>query len=333
MQEQTTENYVTQESLLKKVRIPPGSRKVLVKIVDNPTDQTTESGIIKIASTDTDWSPAVHASRKGVVMAVPRGKLPFKKNADLMPWQTDVQISPGMTVWFDFMNAVTYEDESENEYKLLDYDNIYVATFPRVNGEEIDWAQPSTDGKEWVMPLNGFHLFERVYKKQRGRFDVFESEKVDTRHGVVKYVAKNNGDYSLPGQEDHIDLQVGDEVQFGQVPEVMLEDEYYCSFDGGTMYRRSQARNVELAWRDGELILPRGRYLIRQIPDEKITPSGIILPRENVKNHRGEVIVSSGDEIKEGDVVCYLLNGGVPMEYKGEKLRLIKDDHILFIEG
>lgn len=327
------ECYDVRADVLQRLRIPPGSKKVLVKILNKITDQRTPSGIIKIAATDTDWNHARHTNRMGVVMAIPRHKLPFKKGADLMPWETDVQLSVGMTVWFDFMDTITYNDEYGDEYKLVDYDSCYVAAFPRdSDSEDFKWAHKSSDGLEWVVPLNGFHLFERIYKKQRGRFDVFETEKVDRRRAIVKYTAINNRDYDTEGQEDKVELQVGDEVFFSQVPEVMLEDEAYCEFDGGRMYRRSQARNVELVWRDGELILPKGRCLIKQIPDEDVTPAGIILLRKHVKNHRGTVVLSSIEGVEEGDVIKYILTGGHPLKYKEEDCRVLNEDHVLFNE-
>jgi len=267
-----------------------------------------------------------------MVMAVPRHELPFKKKADLMPWKTRIQLSVGMTVLFDFMRTETYYDEFGDEYKLVDYDSCYVATFPRVGDEDIKWAHKSTDGTEWILPLNGFHLFERVYKKQRGSLDIFESEKVDRRKGIVKYTAVNNEDYETPGQSDHVELQVGDEVQFSVVPEVMLEDEAYCEFDQGRMYRRAQARNIDLVWRNGELILPQGKCLVRQIKDEEITPAGIILLKKHVKNHRGEVVLSSLQGVKKGDVIKYVQNGGSPLKYKEEDLRVLNENHVLFIE-
>ena len=98
------------------------------------------------------------------------------------------------------------------------------------------------------------------------------------------------------------------------------------------MYRRAQARNIELAWRDGELILPKGRVLVKQILDEKITPAGVILLRANVVNHRGEILVSSVQEIKVGDVVIYSKGAGSIMEYEGERVRIIKSESILYIE-
>jgi len=317
---------------LESIKIPPGSRKVLVKILEKTIDQATPSGIYKISPTDTDWNPAKHRNRWGVVLAAPKRPLPFKVKGDLMPWSTKVQITPGMTVFFDFMNTQTYNDEEGSEYKLVDYDSLYVATFPRVDDEELGWAHKSTDGTEWIVPLNGFCLFERIYKKQRGTLDIFETHKIDRRRGIVKYVAEKNVTYEDGMSADHVDLKVGDEVVFSSVPEVMLEDETYCVFDGGRMYRRAQARNVDLIWRNRELILPTGKVLLKQIPDETVTPSGIILQKPNVKNHTGEIILSSVHEIKEKDVVLYIKGAGVKLEYKGEDCRVVKEGEILYVE-
>lgn len=283
---------------------------------------------------DTDWQQAAHATRTGIVVKAPKDPLPFKVKSDNMPWRTKVQISEGMTALFDFLegeNCLSYYDEDGYEYKLIDYSNLYVATMPRINGEEIDGLQRSSDGTEWVIPLNGFTLFERVYKEKTSKLDVSDP-KVDRRRGIVRYVAENNLEYESGQESDHIRLKPGDEVVFNSVPEVMLESEEHCHFDGGRMYRRAQARNVDLAWRDGELILPDGRCLVRKFEDEDITPSGIILPKPNVKNHTSEVIISTVQEVSAGKTIKYIKGSGFPIEYKGEKLRLLREEQILYVE-
>jgi len=211
-----------------------------------------------------------------------------------------------------------------------------VATWPRTWPRPKDMAEDpwyvGTGGVEWIIPLNGYHIFERVYHEKQSDFDHFSDKKVNNKLGIVKYVASNNGAYENGMEADHVELQIGDEVQFGTVPPVFLEDEYHCFFDGGRMYRRAQARNVELLWRDGQLILPNGRVLIRQILDEKITPAGVILPRADVKNHRGEVLVSSIPDIPVKSVVKYSKGAGGIMDYEGEKVRVVKSGSILYIE-
>jgi len=276
-------------------------------------------------------------------MVIPKDPLPFvvkkpgEEGADDMPWDTTVEISVGEKCWYDYLeslNSIMYIDEDDSEYKLIDYSNLYVVTMPRSEGEQDDWPtwHKSTDGTEWIRPLNGYHIFERVYHEKQSDFDHFSDKKINNRRGVVKYVASNNKQYENGMETDHVELQIGDEVQFGAVPPVFLEDEYHCFFDGGRVYRRAQARNVELLWRDGQLILPNGRVLIRQILDEKITKAGIILPRANVKSHRGEIVLSSAPDIEVGDIVKYPKGAGGIMEYKDETVRVVKSDKILYIE-
>lgn len=331
---ETLEKQKIYRSVLESIKMPPGSSKVLIKITDKTTDERTPSGIIKISEMETDWSPATHRNRTGTVMAVPKDPLPFKVGGDLSPWKTTVQISVGMTVWFDFMNMDTYEDDEGAEYKLVNYCDIYVATAPVDHAHGVRSIQKSVDGKEWVIPLNGYSLFERVYKKRRGRFDIFESEKVDRSKGIVKYVAKRNEAYESGVEDDHVDLQVGDNVQFSVVPEVMLEDPAHLRFDSGRMYRRAQARNIDLVWRGDELVLPKGRILIKKIKDERVLPSGIILLRDNVKNHRGEVVISSIEGVNVGQEVTYPLKGGVPLEYKEEpgEHRILRSNQVLYVD-
>ena len=295
----------------------------MIKTLARNVDARTPSGIWKI--TDTDWNENVHVDRWGEVVQIPRDPLPFKRlvqgqpPADKMPWVTSVQIKKGDLVWYDYLNSlncVTYIDEEKSEYKLIDYENCYVATDKDAN----------------IIPLNGFHLFERIYKEQTGNFDIFEEYKIDRSRGIVKYVAENNEAYELSSDEDPFDLQVGDEVKFGPVPEVMLEDEAHCHFDGGKMYRRAQARNISLVYRDGELILPRRWAMLKQIPNEEVTESGIILPKDEIKNQRGDILLSAIPEVKEGEKVVYIKGAGILYNHEGVQTRIVQDNHILYVE-
>lgn len=326
-EEKVVEVYRVSQSEIESLRVPPGSRQVLIRIDSRNIDERTPSGIWTV--TDTDWQPAVHSDRTGTVIAVPKDPLPFNqiKGQDIMPWKTKVEISPGMKVWFDYLaseNCVTYIDETETHYKLINYDDLYVATINNKSGSRI-------------VPLNGFHLFEIVYKEKTSEFDTSDP-KINTREGIVKYVAKNNELYTTEGEEDLVNLQTGDRVRFGPVPAVYLEDEAHCTFDGGTMYRRAQARNIDLVWRGDELILPRGKLLIKQIPEKDHYRGNLILPpkyvnkRSDIKNHRGEVLVSSVHEAPPGAVVKYIIGAGALIDYKGDKCRVLKSAEILYVE-
>ena len=327
------DRYKIKKADIDRLKIPPGSRMVLIRIDDHVVNERTPSGIWKIADTETDWQRAVHSDRTGVVVKVPRGRLPFKRGGDLMPWKCNMELGCGMTVIYDFLegeNSLRYVDEEGAEYRLIPYDSIYLATFP-VSVEPSLAFQKTDDGQNYVIPLNGFHIFEIVYHEAKSKFDIHSETKINQRMGIVKYLAKNNLDYEN-GEEDHVQLQVGDKVRFNNVPMVTLEDEAHCHFDGGKMYRRAQARNVDLVWRGDQLILPDGRLLVDRIPDEDKTPGGVILVRHNVKNHRGKVVLSSLPEAKRGRVVKYVSGAGVEMEYREKKVRLMKESEVLYVE-
>ena len=303
----------------------------MVKTLVKYSAEETPSGILKTG--DTDYAPAAHADRLGEVIAVPKGMLPFSIKGDIMPWETVVEISPGMIVWYDYLanlNADGFIDEEGYEYKVIDYDNLYVATVPRDEEGDPEGLQVGETGMEYIIPLNGFHLFERVLHEKKHRFDITEN-KVDPRYGIVKYVARNNTAYENGTSVDHFDLQVGDKVMFGNVPEVMLEDDLHCHFDGGRMYRRSQSRNIELVWRGDKLILPKGSILIKRKPDEEISKGGIILLKANVKNHTGEVVLSSNDQVPIGSEILYIKGTGWEIDYQGEKHRVLTNNQILYV--
>ena len=62
------EVYKLTRAEIEKIRIPPGSRKTLIKTLEKNVDRRSKSGIWLI--TDTDWDEAIHAQRWGEVKMV-----------------------------------------------------------------------------------------------------------------------------------------------------------------------------------------------------------------------------------------------------------------------
>jgi len=89
-----------------------------------------------------------------------------------------------------------------------------------------------------------------------------------------------------------------------------------------------------MLWRDGSLILPDGNILIKQVPDEDVSPGGIILPKADsmLKNHTGTVIVSSNSEVPVGSVVMYIKGAGYPIKHEEEECRGLRSQEILYVK-
>ena len=108
-----------------------------MRTVDNNEEAVTPAGIIKIG--DTDWKPAAHANRISEIVMVPDTlyyglvwHVKYPNAPESMPWRTDIQIQPGDIVWHDYMNSlncpiINVDDEPGEQYKLLNYYDLYVA--------------------------------------------------------------------------------------------------------------------------------------------------------------------------------------------------------------
>lgn len=292
------------------------SNKVLIKIEERNVEKKTDSGIIMVASTDTDYNPAVHSDRYGVVYAVPPS-LRFDKSPMGMTWKTDIEIEVGDEVWFDYMNSencVVLECDDGNDYKLIDYENIYVAK----NGNDL-----------W--PLNGYCLFSDHLFKATSKFDPLDGT-VDKRFGYVEHVASVIQEYQTATFSDNIDLDVGDKVMFGHRAQYYyIEEKRYMGLD--QMYRPVQRRNVA-AIMDGDDIASLAEGMIMVKPNiEKILPSGIIVPsyRKDIQHFKAEVVMSNNSSVDVGEWVLCPKNS--PLRYKvdGVEHFILNEDDIWFV--
>ena len=149
------------------------SSKVLVRIEERNEEKKTKSGIWMVSPTDMDWDKARHYDRYGIVHRVPPN-LRYDNTPFSMSWKTNIQIREGDQVWFDYMNSancIAYECDDGNEYKILDYENLYIL---RRGDEEI--------------PLNGYCMFSDYVVKTGSKLDITDG-KVDPRYGIVEYVS------------------------------------------------------------------------------------------------------------------------------------------------
>lgn len=312
------------------MKIPYGSNKVLIQTLEKNTEQTTPSGIIKISATDTDWDHATHADRWGKVIHVPSGLKYDRFDGGALAWYTDIEVAEGMLVWYDYLNSLNCTvllDEDESEYRLIEYGNLYVALVP-VGSIYEEFVDKDIHGlnntkTDWVIPLNGYVLFERI--DENAHTTLWMPPKIDKTKGVVKYVGRRIMEYQN-GKGDVIDLRPGDTVQFKDAYEVLLEDKTYSTFDGGVTYRRAQRNRVACAWRGDKIIVPSDCVLVDEQKEELETEMGIKLLKGLQKQSLGYVMEGGGFDL--GDQVIFIKGAGVLIKWDDVTYRLLLKDHI-----
>ena len=236
-------------------------------------EETTPSGILKVG--DTDFQPAMHANRISEVVMLP-DELYFslawtRYNRELtesMPWRTDMQIKVGDMVWHDYMNSlnccVIDVEDSDEQYKLLNYYDLYVAKRKILN-MSVDQLQGNIiSGYGYtfmeeesmvfsVIPLNGYVLCKEVMEERGSEMDVLDKH-VDKRFGEVAFVGKKNYGYLRerigrpPIEKDfdgEMNLVLGDIiVKKNPNIHIMLEDPLHTRFNKKIMYFITQRKNI-----------------------------------------------------------------------------------------
>jgi len=250
--------------------------QVLVKTLDKNEDSRTPSGIYKVG--DTDFNPAKHANRISEVIMVPdtlyyglTWHKVYPKASESMPWRTDMELQVGDIIWHDYMNSlncavIDVDDERDEQYKLLNYYDIYVAkrevdirnVSRKLTGAGINYLwgchyiEENNRGYQ-IIPLNGYVLCEEVLEERKSSMDVLEKH-VDQRFGRVAFMGKKNYGYRRerirkpPVEMDFdgdMDLTPGDIiVKKNPKIHIMLEDPVHCRFNGDTLYFVIQRKDI-----------------------------------------------------------------------------------------
>jgi len=213
---------------------------VLIKRKYKATDHRTASGIYIIG--DTSFRPALHADRIGEVIKVPDTLFFHLKSYDTypyggesMPWDCDMELQPGDTVVHTFMERhdivnIEVDDEPGELYRLMPYDDIYVAR----RGDK-------------VIPLNGYCLCEEVEKEKFSSvLDLVHEDPVDKEARKPAYVGKPNRKYRESGTDDGSEISPGDIIikRRGDIHIRLEEDLHRRFFDSPVMYFIIQRRDI-----------------------------------------------------------------------------------------
>jgi co-chaperonin GroES (HSP10) len=299
------------------MRLLTVSGRIMVKILLRTGDDRTPGGIYKHAVEELEYDAAAHIERWGEVVKVPDSLIWRPGKQGSMPWKTTMQLQIGDLVYYDYLdllNGIVYIDEDDGTlYPLISYENAYVAT----RGDQI-------------IPLNGFHLFERV-QFDWGLTTLYLKDKVDTNYGKVKYVAELNKKYEGDSYND-IPLKEGDKVLFTNPYEVMLEDSVHAKFDGGKMYRRAQSKDVLVVWRGDEILLNKNVIIAEKKDNKGLRASGIQLVNTDEMYVISNCFMSSIEYINVGDKIYYGKESGIEITINGVKYVVLRPNQIIGYE-
>ena len=220
---------------LSKLRLSPDNNRVLLRVKPNE-GRTTKAGIIIGFNDDVQYAEgsgshmADVAEVHGTVVRCP-DKLYYRRDrADSMMWKTRMMLREGDEVWFSFISSshASGFDIDGEMYLFIPYGDCFVA---------------KRDGE--VIPLNGYTLLSEVKKEDKTFLYLADTDKIDTRRGIVRYVGEPNSEYRIDGISDDIDIEAGDLVQLknGFTPYRLERQEYFADF--GEMLWVVQRRNID----------------------------------------------------------------------------------------
>jgi co-chaperonin GroES (HSP10) len=76
--------------------------------------------------------------------------------------------------------------------------------------------------------------------------------------------------------------------------------------------------------------MKNNNVLIKEIKEEQVSPSGIILTTEKY-NRKAIVIQSASKEVKVGDTIIKTIGKGTMFKINGEEYEILNEGHILGI--
>lgn len=191
----------------------------------------------------------MHADRMGEVIMVPDGLFyhshtyaAYPHGNESMPWDCDMELQVGDIVVHTFFERndivnIEVEDEPGELYRLMPYDDIYVAR----RGDQ-------------VIPLNGYCLCEEIEKPPLSTIiDIVEAEPINTNVGKIAYVAKSNREYRndytgiARDLDGNADISVGDIIikHRGDI-HIRLEEDLHTQkfFDTKVLYFICQRKDM-----------------------------------------------------------------------------------------
>jgi hypothetical protein len=235
------------------------SNHVAVELLRLEENATTHGGIYMGYNTDETWEsddethPADIASVVGIVRKVPQ-KLYYTPDGQGMPWDTDMELQVGDTVWFNIIESLNSVELAVDKsfIRIIPFQDVYCAKRSTpIPAQEIDlgnmWYSKKFRMEHSVIMLNGYCLLEQVRLPKLSELDVTSEDHVYEDRGIIRYLGTPNRTYTVSKYQDNTELKVGDMafIRPGYKPFLLERRGYFAQFDSDhKLYWCVQRRNI-----------------------------------------------------------------------------------------
>jgi co-chaperonin GroES (HSP10) len=255
-------------------------------------------------------------------------------NANSMPWDVDLELKHGDTVWYNplcnhearprsetnrFGKGQGFEENGQF-YMFVHYQDIFIAK----RGDEI------------ICP-NGYILGEPVDDTKKYSIILINQPENFKNRCIIRHTGKPVKEYMF-GKEvavapDDTTIQDGDEVLLMPFGGISL-DENRKEIDGGKSFYRFRRRDILAKIVDGVLLPVSDRIFVKEDCGEKVTKAGIILlpDAELRKDGRWGTVECFGGLCRsttEGQRIYYNHSDSIEIEFNGVKLKAIRERDVL----
>jgi hypothetical protein len=264
--------------------------------VDNPTNSTI--GVKGVngsdISVDTDYNKYKHSNQIGKIYALPI--LITNK------YINDVTLSVGDIVVFHHFVC-------QPDHKMPLGENIYRCEYFHIYGKVENG---------YLYPVEDIVFVEPVMEDEKdifvGSIQIKPRPELLSQQGIV---------FSLSETANKSGLKVLDKVYYTR------NADYKMAISGRDLYRM-RLRNIVLIERQGEIVCPKDRILIKQHPKGKETT--LFCEKRNLQLVGEVVKVGEGvDDFKEGNVVDFYPSLGGGVEKDGVMYFLVEERHINYL--
>lgn len=250
-----------------------------------------------------------------------------------MLWDVDIELKVGDTVWYNPLCNIEAQPRSkQNHYgeaRGFEEDGEY---FMFVHYQDIFVAKRGDD----IICPNGFILAEPVKDFKDSKIILINGQKSFKNRCIIRHLGNPVKEYKFGKEEgvpiDDLSIKSGDEVLITPNGGILL-DEARKEIDGGKSFYRFRRQDIIAKIIDNKLSPVSDRVLIKEDSPEEILPSGLILPKTELRGDgRYGTVVGYGGLCRNtqlGSRVFYQHSKSIDVVFNEEEYKMTREPMIL----